>query len=477
MAKDKSTIRIWLRTDKPNKDNTLPLTLIYQIQSQKKTYWISNVKLPGVVGHDGKLFAIFWNLKKQRAVYVDKKEAKRIAAGAPFDLLTNIEVNEINEKIENVIKAIRNIETRFKLDGVAYSISMVIEKLKEEEAGATKKEQPEYYITDFIEKFCRESQDHKEGTLKEYKTVMNHLQAYEKLNRVRFVFDGDADILKSFSAYLSDLRFFNKTTKQEERKINNITKAKLFSTFKTLLRYAKKLPYKYKVNPDFFDYTDKSLIRRDSEFEVIALTQGELVAVYNIDLSENKSLDRARDIFCFSCFTGLRYGDLAQLEHKHIRKDNTIVIPASDKNSKRIEIPLNVYSHAILDKYRELHTPLPLSTKTQRLISDQKLNALIKKVGQLAGIDTDIEIVRPYGLENVSLGMFKKYDLLSIHVGRKTFTTLSLEKGIAIQDVMALTTHSTFKAVKRYINVTKERKKTVMAEAWGEVKENNLKVV
>ena len=477
MAKDKSTIRIWLRTDKPNKDNTLPLTLVYQIQGQKKYYWISDAKLPGILGADGKLFSIFWDGVKHRAVFVDKKEAKRIAAGSSFELLTSIEVDEINEKIEGTIKTIRNIEKRFKLDNVPYSISMVIEKLKEEQSGETKKEQPEFYIADFIEKFCRESQDHKTGTLREYKTLMNHMIAYEKLHRVRFTFEGDAEILKGFSSYLSGLTYFNQTTQKTERKLNNITKAKLFSTFKTILRYAKKPPYKYKVNPDYFDYTDKSLIRRDSEFEVIALTQEELVAVYNIDLAESKSLDRARDIFCFSCFTGLRYGDLVQLERKHIRKDNTIVIPASDKNSKRIEVPLNTYSHAILDKYRELRTPLPLSSKTQKLITDQKLNVLIKKVGECAGVDTEIEIVRPYGLENVSLGMFKKYDLLSIHVGRKTFTTLSLEKGIPIQDVMALTTHSTFKAVKRYINVTKERKKTVMAEAWGEVKGNNLKVV
>lgn len=247
---------------------------------------------------------------------------------------------------------------------------------------------------------------------------------------------------------------------------------------KTILRHAKRLPYKYKVNPDYFDYTDKSLIRRDSEFEVIALTQDELVAIYNLDLSENKKLDRVGDIFCFSCFTGLRYVDLVQLERKHIRKDNTIIIPASDKNSKRIEIPLNVYSHGILNKYSDMISPLPLSSKTMKLITDQKRNEFIKEVGQLAGIDTEIEILRPYGLENVSLGIFKKYDLLSIHVGRKTFTTLSLEKGIPIQDVIALTTHSTFKAVKRYINVTRERKKAVMAEAWGQVQdENKLKRV
>jgi hypothetical protein len=117
---------------------------------------------------------------------------------------------------------------------------------------------------------------------------------------------------------------------------------------------------------------------------------------------------------------------------------------------------------------------LPVTTKKQELISCQKLNPHIKKIGKLAGIDTEIEKVRQYGKEKISLGVFKKHELLSIHVGRKTFTTLSLSKGMAIQDVMSLTTHSSFAAVKRYIDVTKEQKKTVMAKAWGGV--NPLKV-
>ena len=69
----------------------------------------------------------------------------------------------------------------------------------------------------------------------------------------------------------------------------------------------------------------------------------------------------------------------------------------------------------------------------------------------------------------LSPGVFKKWELLSIHVGRKTFTSLSLVRGIPIHEVMKITTHSSFKAVQRYIDVTKSQKKAVMAKAYGEV--------
>ena len=108
------------------------------------------------------------------------------------------------------------------------------------------------------------------------------------------------------------------------------------------------------------------------------------------------------------------------------------------------------------------------------MISNQKLNTYIKEIGELAGIDTPIEKVRMQGVKKVSR-MFKKHQLLSIHVGRKSFITLSLEKGIAIQEVMSLSGHTTFKAFRRYVDVNDSPKKTVMADAWGKVE--TLKVV
>jgi site-specific recombinase XerD len=145
---------------------------------------------------------------------------------------------------------------------------------------------------------------------------------------------------------------------------------------------------------------------------------------------------------------------------------------SSDKNSKKIEVPLNPISFAIIQKYADRYKPLPVTAKG-KILSNQKLNDYIKEIGKLAGINTSVEIVREAGTKKIA-NEYDKWELLSIHTGRKTFTTLSLAKGMAIQEVMALTTHSSFAAVKRYIDVTKERKKTVMAQAWGPV--NPLKV-
>jgi integrase len=141
----------------------------------------------------------------------------------------------------------------------------------------------------------------------------------------------------------------------------------------------------------------------------------------------------------------------------------------SAKTGRHLDIPLNPYSAAILQKYRESRKPLPI-------ISNQKTNDYLKELCELVKIDTPIEIVREFGVEKIAR-THKKYELVSIHTGRKTFTTLSLEKGIASQDVMAITGHTTFKAFKRYIEVTSKRKQAAMAKAWGEVKENKLQAI
>ena len=180
------------------------------------------------------------------------------------------------------------------------------------------------------------------------------------------------------------------------------------------------------------------------------MTQDEFDAIYNHDLTKNKKLDAVRDVFCFSCSTGLRFSDLLQIRREHIRKDNTIRMTAA-KTGQKLIIPLNPISYSILQKYADKLKPLPI-------ISNQKTNNYIKEIGKLAGVDTPIEKVRTHGVKKITQ-IFKKYHLLSIHVGRKSFITLSLEKGIAIQEVMSLSGHKTFKAFKSYVDVNDNRKK------------------
>lgn len=467
MAKDKTTVRFWLRTDRANKDGTAPIHLIYQIKGERKYYGLPNVKL----------LSVNWNANDQQAVFRDKRAARTIDPEIdPSLLLKGEEVAEINSKLGDAVKNIANIEKRFELDGIAFNCSMIIDKLKESDNPRVKKAEPLINIADFIEQYTKEATAHKKGTLKEYISVMNHLRRFESKKKQAMTFATiDVPLFKSFHNFL--LNPYEVVTKAGNRRtvqINNITTAKLLATLKTLLRRAED-EYDLSVNPRYKKFTNPHP-RHDSEFEVIALTQDELDAVNNLDLADNKRLDQARDIFVFSCHTGLRYSDLRQLRRGHIKRDHFIRMASSEKNSKKIEVPLTPVSHAILQKYADRTMPLPTSAKGL-IMSSQKLNQFLKEIGELAGIDTAIEVVREYGTEKRS-ETFKKYELLSIHVGRKTFTSLSLEKGIPLQDVMSLTTHTSFKAVKRYINVTKEQKKAQVAKAWGAVKDDNkLKAV
>ena len=51
-----------------------------------------------------------------------------------------------------------------------------------------------------------------------------------------------------------------------------------------------------------------------SETEKVFLTKEELFNLYNLDLSDNNRLEKVRDIFCFGCFTGLRFSDISALK-------------------------------------------------------------------------------------------------------------------------------------------------------------------
>lgn len=206
-------------------------------------------------------------------------------------------------------------------------------------------------------------------------------------------------------------------------------------------------------------------IKRET-LEVIALTQTEFDDLYSLNLSDNKRLEQVRDVFCFSCVTGLRYSDLKQLRKEHI-KENEICLTVT-KTKERLIVPLTEYSLNILSKYQDLNKPLPV-------ISSQNMNYYIKELAEKAGINEEVEIVRYRGVKREAI-VYPKYELISVHTGRKTFVTLSLEKGMSAEEVMTITGHSDYKSFKRYVKITEERKKVVMLKAWGEPK-SVLKVV
>jgi len=446
------TIRIELRKGVAGKNGMTPISLIYSLGGIRKRYTLNRV-----------LYPEYWDKDEQRAFYIQIREAKKLLPNLPdSSLLTEVEIKEINKDIEKAIKKIESIEDKLKANNIPFSSEMVIEQLKANDAvnPKTKKEEIAGLLYNFMDQYIADHSATREaGSLTVYKSVKNHLQAYQEATGHKVTFEKiDYSFFQKFQTFL-----INRTKTDADGNItpllNNTTIAKALSTLKTFLGYARK--HGYKVNDSYRDFTIKK-----EKLEVIALDQDEFDKLIGLDLSDNKRLDKARDLFCFACATGLRYSDIAQLKREHFSKDAITLIVTKTKSE--LTIPLNSISASILEKYKELSKPLPT-------ISNQNLNYAVKDLCEHAGIDTEIEIVRFHGKKRV-VKTFPKYELIHFHTARKTFVTLSLEKGMSAEEVMTISGHEDYKSFSRYVKVTEKRKKVVMLKAWG-APEVKLKVV
>jgi integrase len=332
--------------------------------------------------------------------------------------------------------------------------------MKELEPGIVKRSSPRKFLFDFMDKYIAAYEGLREpGSMVVYKALKNHLENFEQVNKRKVQFENiDTNFFLDFQKYLLSLTL-ERDGKQVPR-MNNITVAKQLSTLKTFLNYARK--QKVDVNLQYKDFAVKK-----EKLEVLALTNNEFQTLYDIDL-KNTRLAQVRDVFCFACVTGLRYSDLAQLRWEHIKADEIKITVKKTKDPLRI--PLTPYSVEILKRYHGQLRPLPV-------ISNQKMNKYTKELCALAGIDEPIEIVRFYGARR-EVKVYAKHELIGVHTARKTFVTLSLERGMTAEEVMATSGHLDYKSFKRYVKITEDRKKTAMGQAWGsEIVNPKLKAV
>ncbi len=425
------TSRFELRRDASNKKGEHPVTLILRVASQRRKLGSGITVVPDLWDNDG-----------QRVLLINSKLQKELSKKYPeYDLPTNFDIKQFNITLDSLGNTIQSIAARYELDGIAYSADMLLEQYKILVQPTTKTEEPKNLIFDFIDHYISINEPSREkGSMGVYKALKRHLEAFQKHSKRKIKFSEiDYAFFQTFQNYLI-----------KHRAINNVTIAKQLSTLKTFLGYARKsgiyVPDGYK------DFTIKR-----QKLEVIALTNNEFLSVYHKDLSNNKRLAQVRDVFCFSCATGLRYSDLEQLRREHITSSEIRI--TVKKTKEPLIIPLNEYSVTILKKYADRLRPLPV-------ISNQNFNKYIKELCKAADIIEPVEIIRYKGATKIS-NIYPKYELISAHTGRKTFATLSLEKGIPAETVMGITGHTDYKSFQRYIKVTEERKRNEMHRAWG----------
>ena len=274
-----------------------------------------------------------------------------------------------------------------------------------------------------------------DGTIYKFNTLKKHLKEFNPDVKMS---DFNSSFYIHYIEYLLDVV-----------KVRNTSAIKSWKIFQWFLRWADKKGYI--ENNEYIDYEPRLKTVKDKE--VVYLTWDELMRVYNLNFPDNKKyLERVRDVFCFQCFTSLRYSDVAKLKREDIVDDVMKVV--TEKTGDTIRIELNKYSRAILEKYADKEKPLPVP-------SNQKMNEWIKEVCFLAGINTPVTSVYYKGSDRIE-EVHPKYELIGTHTGRRTFICNALTMGIPASTVMEWTGHSDYKAMKPYIKIADQEKAKAM---------------
>ena len=154
--------------------------------------------------------------------------------------------------------------------------------------------------------------------------------------------------------------------------------------------------------------------------EKIYLTIEDITAIEKIE--ENKlsdSLKNVRDWLIISCFTGQRISDFMRFNSEMIRieNDKKLIEFKQVKTGKLMTVPLHPKVIEILDKNNGSF-PYP--------ISDQKYNDYLKEVCEIAGLTTMVKgskLIETNGLFRKVSKEYRKCDLVSSHIGRRSFAT------------------------------------------------------
>lgn len=298
-----------------------------------------------------------------------------------------------------------------------------------------------FQVFDMFTETMGDKNEWTESTQEKFQALRNHLEKFDKRLSLDLF---DDDKAHAFVTYLHGCGFRNTTVKKQ------------VSFLKWFLRWAATSGF----YPGHTHDTFKPKLKGTSveSKEIIYLTKDEVKCLEEMTFTESQSsLERVRDVFLFCCFTGLRYSDVKKLTRYDIR--DGVIVFVTKKTVDGIRVELNKHSQAILDKYANVpfHGNMALP-----VISNEKMNARLKDLGKLAGFDTPTRIVYFQGNTRHE-EIFPKWQLMTTHVARRTFVVNALRLGIPPEVIMRWTGHSSFEAMKPYMKIIDEVKRTAMS--------------
>jgi site-specific recombinase XerD len=329
---------------------------------------------------------------------------------------TNEEARTINSHLDYLKNQVLEAEKRlFKKD-----IKVTSENLKNELFGATEAKRMLIPIFQDHNNKIKElvGKEYAPGTLERYKTSLSHTIEFLKWKYNV----SDIEINKIDHAFVTDYEFWLRSV----RNCANNTAVKYIKNFSKIIKLCLANDWLDK-NP-FANYKSKV-----KEVERVYLSDIEIKNIINKDFKTER-LALVRDIFLFSCFTGLAYIDVKNLTKSHISlgiDGEKWIFTHRQKTESASKIPILPVTQMIIDKY-EHHPQNNNLEKLLPILSNQKMNAYLKEIAAICEIEKE----------------------LTFHIARHTFaTTITLTNGVPIESVSKMLGHKNLRTTQHYAKV------------------------
>lgn len=257
------------------------------------------------------------------------------------------------------------------------------------------------------------------GTHERYEVSLQHTKKY-----INFQYGADdIAISKIDHAFITGYDYYLRT----EKSCSNNTTVKYIKNFKKIIKLC--IANGWLSTDPFLNYKPKL-----QEVERDVLTETELSKIIAKEINIPR-LDIIRDLFIFSCYTGLAYIDVKQLTQDNLVKGidgKKWIHTHRQKTNIPSKIPLLKQAEQIIEKYKN-HPKSNNETRLLPVPSNQKLNAYLKELATICGIHKE----------------------LTFHCARHTFaTTVTLSNGVPIESVSKMLGHKSIRTTQHYAKIT-----------------------
>ncbi|MBN8854707.1 MAG: recombinase [Sphingobacteriales bacterium 50-39] len=256
------------------------------------------------------------------------------------------------------------------------------------------------------------------ATWKRFETTLKHTQDF-----IQWKYKvPDLDVSRLNHEFLENFEFYLKSVRDCD---HNATMKYLANFKKVVLRCVKN----GWISKDPFNGFKLSL----REVKINVLTDQELDAIAK-KAFDSARVGKVRDIFLFSCYTGLAYADVKKLKRSEIRQGldgKNWIFASRQKTETDFRIPLLPEAARILKKFED-NPQCANMDRAFPVMSNQKMNAYLKEIGDLCGIKKN----------------------LTYHLARHTFaTTVTLSNGVPMETVSKMLGHKNLKTTQHYAKI------------------------